>query len=322
MSAGESLKVVALAGGVGGAKLAHGLALNGLGENLTVIVNTGDDFNLYGLQICPDLDTVLYTLAGLANPTTGWGVVDDSLVTLDMMRAYGTDTWFLLGDKDLATHILRTERLRRGERLTTIMTDLAMRLGIEARLLPMCDEPVETKIRTPGGVLDFQEYFVRRRHSDDVLGVEFQGITSATLSIEVAAALDEADLIVICPSNPFVSVDPILGVAEIRERIAGSAAPVIAVSPIIGGQAVKGPAAQMLETLGHDVSATGVATYYRDVIDGMVIDSVDARLASQIESLGMMVGATATLMQSDDDRRQLGRNVIEMANRLGSTCGT
>ncbi|CAN5799766.1 2-phospho-L-lactate transferase [soil metagenome] len=316
----DSINVVALAGGVGGAKLAHGLALTGLGDRLSVVVNTGDDFTLYGLHISPDLDTVLYTLGGLANPGTGWGVVDDSLVTLEMMQVYGVDTWFMLGDKDLATHILRTERLRNGDSLTAIMGDLARALGIEAHMLPMCDEPVPTKVKTPGGLLDFQEYFVRRRHSDDVYEVVFDGIDRATVSPTVAKAIDGADLIVICPSNPFVSVDPILAVPGMRDRISASPAPVVAVSPIIGGQAVKGPAAQMLASLGHEVSAAGVAGYYRDLLDIIIIDDVDRDLSREIEKLGIQAAITNTLMKSDEDRRGLAAFTIQAGLQQRTTC--
>ncbi len=315
----DSLRVVALAGGVGGAKLAHGLALDGYADRLSVIVNTGDDFTLYGLHISPDLDTVLYTLGGLANPATGWGVVDDSLVTLEMLGAYGVDTWFMLGDKDLATHILRTERLRNGDSLTAIMGDLANALGIEAQLLPMTDDPVETKVRTAEGLLDFQEYFVRRRHADDVFEIVFDGIENASLTDPVADSLESADIIVICPSNPFVSVDPILSVDGVRERIAQSSAPVVAVSPIIGGEAVKGPAAQMLASLGHEVSAAGVAAYYRDLIDVLIIDEVDRDLAARIEPLGIAVAITQTLMRTDQDRRNLARFVVDAGLQATAT---
>ena len=307
----DSLRVVALAGGVGGAKLAHGLTMNGLGDRLAVVVNTADDFSLYGLHISPDLDTVLYTLGGLANPVTGWGVVDDSGVTLDMMKSYGVDTWFLLGDKDLATHILRTERLRAGESLSAIMADLAAALGIEAELLPMTDQLVQTKVQTDEGLLDFQDYFVRRGHADDVSGVVFEGVEEAMMPAPVAAAIEAADVIVICPSNPFVSVDPILAVEGMRERILRSPAPVVAVSPIIGGEAVKGPAAQMLSSLGHEVSAAGVAAYYGDLIDVIVIDEVDRLLGARIEAQGAGVAITGTLMKTDEDRRALARFSIE-----------
>ena len=308
--------VVALAGGVGGAKLAHGLALNGYGERLAVVVNTGDDFTLWGLHISPDLDTVLYTLGGIANPATGWGVAEDSLVTLEMLGTYGVDTWFMLGDKDLATHILRTARLREGESLTAIMADLALALGIEARLLPMTDDPVATKVRTPAGLLDFQEYFVRRRHADDVHEIIFDGIESATVPDGVGSALASADIIVICPSNPFVSVDPILQTGDMRARISRSGAPVVAVSPIIGGEAVKGPAAQMLASLGHDVSALGVAAYYRDLVDVLIIDETDRALAGAIAELGVEVAVTNTLMWTDDDRRELARFTVDAGLRM------
>jgi LPPG:FO 2-phospho-L-lactate transferase len=316
VTAGE--RIVALAGGVGGAKLAHGLALSGLGERLSVVVNTADDFTLYGLHISPDLDTLLYTLAGRANPETGWGLAGDSYTALEMMRAYGIDTWFLLGDKDLATHILRTERLQSGQRLTAVMGDFARALGIEARLLPMCDELVQTKVRTPDGLLDFQEYFVRRRHSDDVYEIVFDGIERATLPAAVSDAIGAADLIVLCPSNPFVSVDPILAVPGLREQIDRSAAPVVAVSPIIGGEAVKGPAARMLASLGHEVSAAGVAAYYRDLIDVLVIDEVDRELAGRIEALGIRTAITNTLMKTDEHRAALARFTIESGLRAYS----
>jgi LPPG:FO 2-phospho-L-lactate transferase len=311
-------RVAALAGGVGGAKLAHGLALTGLGERLSVIVNTADDFTLYGLHISPDLDTVLYTLAGQANPETGWGVAGDSYVTLEMMRDYGIDTWFLLGDKDLATHILRTERLRDGQSLTAVMSAFAGALGVEARLLPMCDEPVMTRVRTPDGLLDFQEYFVRRRHSDHVSEIVFQGIEGAAMTDAVANAIDGADLIVFCPSNPFVSVEPILCVPGLRARIQRSDAPVVAVSPIIGGSAVKGPAAQMLASLGHDVSSAGVAAYYRDLIDLLVIDEVDRELAGRIEAFGVRTAVTNTLMKTDEERAALARFTIEAGLQVRS----
>jgi LPPG:FO 2-phospho-L-lactate transferase len=308
--------VVALAGGVGGAKLAHGLALTGLGARLSVVVNTGDDMQLFGLHISPDLDTVMYTLAELANPVQGWGIVDESFATLEMIKRYDRDAWFLLGDKDFATHILRTERLRAGVPLTTVTAELAGPLGIDAAILPMCDEPVETLIETPDGVLEFQDYFVRRRHADDVSGVRFQGIEAATVTPQVSTALERAGGIVLCPSNPFVSIDPILAVGDVRARLVEHPAPVVAVSPIIGGQAIKGPAAHMLATLGHPVSAAGVAALYRDFLDGMVIDAVDAALAPEIEALGPAVHVTNTIMRDDADRRRLATETLAFTARL------
>ena len=309
-----SKAIVALAGGVGGAKLAHGLQL-ALDDptQLTIIVNTADDFDLYGLRICPDLDTVMYTLSGLANPATGWGIRDDTHATLEMIGRYTGQSWFTLGDRDFATHIIRTERLRQGDLLSEITHDLSAALGIPARLVPMTDDRVATLIETPDGVLDFQEYFVAHRHQDHVTGVRFDGITTATPAAGELAALAQADAIIICPSNPIVSVGPILGVPGMRAALANSPAPVVAVSPIVGGQALKGPAAQMLASLGHEVSSLGVARLYGDTIEGLVIDRADEALASDIEALGLRVLVTGTIMTSDADREQLARETLDFA---------
>lgn len=308
--------VVALAGGVGGAKLAHGLALSGLGAQLSVVVNTADDMQLFGMHIAPDLDTVMYTLAGLANPVQGWGIVDESFTTLEMIKRYNRDAWFLLGDKDFATHILRTERLRAGASLTDVTAELSGALGVETAILPMCNEAVETRVETPDGVLEFQEYFVRRRHADDVSGVRFQGIEAARVTARVSAVLAQARCVILCPSNPFVSIDPILAVGDFRARLAAHPAPIVAVSPIVGGEAIKGPAAHMLATLGHPVSALGVAALYRDFLNGMVIDTVDAALAPEIEALGMAAHVTNTIMRNDTDRRTLADETLAFAARL------
>ena len=311
--------IVALAGGVGGAKLAHGLALCGLGDSLSIIGNTADDFSLYGLHISPDLDTVMYTLAGIANPETGWGIAGDSFVTLEMIGEYGDENWFWLGDKDFATHILRTDGLRTGRRLTEIMAGLAGALGVEAHILPMCDEPVQTRVDTPGGLLEFQEYFVRRQHQDEVLGVRFEGVEVATLSTEVDLVLAQATIVILCPSNPIVSIDPILSVPGVRSRLREAEVPVVAVSPIIGGEALKGPAGHMLETLGHEVSAFGVAELYRDFLSGMVIDEVDRGLAERIDSLGIPLHITNTIMKSEADRRTLARETLDFAAGLAQS---
>ena len=233
-----------------------------------------------------------------------------------MIQRYGVDTWFTLGDKDLATHILRTERLRNGESLTSVMADLAEALGIAARILPMTDDPVATKIRTGDGLLDFQEYFVQRRHADDVFAIEFEGIEAARLPDHVASAVEAADLIVLCPSNPFVSIDPIVAVEDMKTRLISASAPVIAVSPIIGGAAVKGPAADMLRSLEHDVSAAGVAHYYRDLIDAIIIDDTDRHLAEKIEAWGIRTFSCNTLMKTDEDRRSLAAFTVESGLRL------
>jgi LPPG:FO 2-phospho-L-lactate transferase len=304
------LKVFALAGGIGGAKLAAGLQTVLPPGDLTVVVNTADDFDLWGLRICPDLDTVMYTLVDLANPETGWGVVGESFGTLGMLARYGEDTWFKLGDRDLATHILRTSRLCAGEPLTRITSDLSGVLGVRSTILPMCDEPVATILDTPDGPLEFQEYFVRRRQRDEVLGVELRGIDDARPTDAVLKALAAADIVVFCPSNPVVSIGPILAVPGMRKALAASRAPKIAVSPIVGGRALKGPADRMLASLGHEVSAAGVARIYRGLIEGMVVDRVDEGERSEIEALGMRVLATHAIMRDASDRGRLAREVL------------
>jgi len=308
--------IVVLAGGVGGAKLAHGFAQLDLGERLAVVVNTADDFELYGLAISPDLDTVLYTLAGIANPATGWGILGDTANTLAMIGRYGRSTWFWLGDRDLATHILRTERLRQGARLTDVTRELATALGVDARILPMCDEPVRTVVTTPDGDLPFQEYFVRRRQQDTVLAVRFAGIEQARPTPEVEQVLAAPEVIVLAPSNPIVSIGPILALPGLRERLRRTPAPVVAVSPIVAGRALKGPADRMLASLGHEVSPVGVARLYRDFLDGLVIDVQDAALAPAIADLGIAPYVTQAVMADPPDRARLAREVLAFARQL------
>jgi LPPG:FO 2-phospho-L-lactate transferase len=311
-----SMRVVALAGGVGGAKLADGLYRVLPPEGLSVVVNTADDLDLHGLRVCPDLDTVLYTLAGLADPVQGWGIAGDTFCALDLLGRYGAPTWFRLGDRDLATHIRRTELLRAGARLTEVMRTLADALGVHARLLPMCDEPVATRVRTPGGTLDFQEYFVRRHHADPVLGLEYAGIEEAHVTPEVAAAVQEAVVIVLCPSNPFVSLGPLLAVPGMRDLLRRPGAPIVAVSPIVAGQALRGPAAAMLRTLGHEPSALGVARLYSGCVHGFVLDEADRALAPQVEALGLRALVAPTVMSSPDDRRRLAVATLAFAQEL------
>lgn len=308
--------IVALAGGVGGAKLAQGLALAAGPENLAVVVNTGDDFDLYGLRICPDLDTVMYTLAGIADPVNGWGIAGDTTKTLDAIAAFGREPWFRLGDGDFATHILRTEALRDGVPLSAVMADLAGSLGIRARILPMTDSPIATMVRTADGELAFQDYFVARRQQDEVLGVRFAGIESAAPAPGVAEALATATAIVICPSNPFVSVAPILDVPGLRALVDASSAPKIAVSPIVGGMAIKGPAARMLESMGHEVSPVGVARLYAELVDGFVLDETDADLAPMVEALGLRALVAQSVMGGPEDRARLAAQVLEFAGEL------
>ncbi len=310
------MRVCAIAGGVGGAKLAAGLQAVLPPGDLSVIVNTADDFDLWGLRICPDLDTVMYTLAGLANRETGWGVTDESFNTLAMISDYGEDAWFKLGDRDLATHILRTQRLRAGMSLTQVTADLSAALGIRNRLLPMCDEPVSTVLETPEGLLEFQEYFVRRRQRDDVLGVELRGIEKARVPVEVASAVSEAEAIIFCPSNPVVSIGPILAVPEMRELLSNCPVPRVAVSPIIGGKALKGPADEMLRSLGHEVSAAGVARMYEGLVDGFVMDRADENEEASISALGMRVLSTEAVMRDEPDRGRLAREVLNLCSKL------
>jgi LPPG:FO 2-phospho-L-lactate transferase len=306
-------RVVAIAGGVCGAKLAQGLALAAGADAVTVVVNTADDFDLYGLRICPDLDTVLYTLAGIADPVQGWGVTGDTTRTLEALAAYGEDPWFKLGDRDFATHILRTARLRAGEPLSSVMAGLAAALGVRSHILPMTDDPVATLVETPAGLLEFQDYFVARRQQDEVNGVRFSGIERATPGPGVLDAIAAAGVIVFCPSNPFVSVGPVLAVPGLRDALAAAGAPKIAVSPIVGGSAIKGPAGKMLASLGHEVSALGVARLYTGLLDGFVIDKQDARLAPAIEALGLRVLVTDAVMGGPEDRARLAAQALAFA---------
>ena len=274
-------RVVALAGGVGGAKLADGLQAH-LGADLTVVVNTGDDCWRHGLLVMPDHDTVLYNLAGIEQVEWGWGIEGDTHATMAQLGVYGEETWFGLGDRDLALHIVRTARLRAGARLTDACLGAQRSLGIAARILPMSDDPVATEVRTADGWLEFQEYFVHQRQAPDVLELRFAGIEAAAPTPEVLAALAAAEAIVIAPSNPLVSVAPILDVPGMREALAAARArgvPVAAVSPIIGGKALKGPADRMLAALGHESSALGVARLYADLVDAFVLDTEDADAA-------------------------------------------
>jgi LPPG:FO 2-phospho-L-lactate transferase len=304
--------VVALAGGVGGAKLAEGLQAI-LGERLTVVVNTADDTERHGLLVCADHDTVMYTLAGLENPEFGWGLAGDSWAVMHALERYGEEGWFRLGDRDVATHIVRTERLRRGARLTEVLRELQRSLELAATILPMADEPVRTQVRTDDGWLDFQDYFVRLRQVPDVHEVRFVGIEAARPTAEVVAAVGAADVVVIAPSNPIVSIGPILAVPGMPELLDGArrrGARIVAVSGIIGGKALKGPADRMLASLGHEASALGVARGYAGLIDAFVLDAVDAELAPDVQALGVRAVVTDTIMTDDASRARLAREVL------------
>ncbi len=258
----------------------------------------------------------MYTLGDLANPETGWGVRDESFEALGMISTYGEDTWFKLGDRDLATHILRTNNLRSGERLTDATAKLTSTLGIPSDILPMCDEPVSTILDTPDGPLEFQEYFVRRSQKDELLDVTLRGIEAATVPLEVSKAISEAEVIVMCPSNPVVSIGPVLAVPGMRDALAASSAPKVGVSPIIGGRAIKGPADKMMASLGHEVSAMGVARMHADLLDGFVIGHEDEPEREAIEALGMSVLVTEAVMRDAPDRERLAREVLEFSESL------
>ena len=306
-------RVVALAGGVGGAKLALGLQLVVAPGDLSVIVNTGDDQEFHGLLVCPDHDTVLYTLAGLADRERGWGLAGETWAAAAQLARLGEPTWFQLGDRDLALHVHRSRRVREGERLTTVALDVAAMLSVASRILPMADEPVRTRVRTPDGWLPFQDWFVRLRHEPAVLEVALDGVERARMTPEVEGTLVDADAIVICPSNPLVSIGPILAVPGISEAIGAArrgGTRVAAVSPIVGGRALRGPADRMLAALGEEVSAIGVARRYVGLVDAFVIDQADAALAPAVEGLGMRAVVAQSVMTDDESRAALARVVL------------
>jgi LPPG:FO 2-phospho-L-lactate transferase len=304
--------IVALSGGIGGAKLALGLSKVLPPEELLVVANTGDDFEHLGLTICPDIDTLSYTLAGLDNPTLGWGRHDESWAFMDTLAGLGGPDWFRLGDRDLALHVLRTHRLRGGETLSVITDDVRRQMGIGPRVLPMSDDPVRTRILGDEGWIDFQDWFVRQRAAPVVRAVEFAGAATARPQPDVLAALRAGPrAVVICPSNPFISIEPILAVPGMREAIKASGAPVIAVSPIIAGQAVKGPTAKMFAELGTPPSAAAVAARYGDLLHGYVMEEGD-----DDAGIAPRVFRAATLMRTLDDKVALARAVLAAADAL------
>jgi LPPG:FO 2-phospho-L-lactate transferase len=309
------VKIVALAGGVGGAKFAHGLAQILPPEDLTIIINTGDDFEHYGLYICPDLDTVCYTLAGIANPATGWGRLNESWNVIENASRLGGPAWFRLGDQDLGTHLERTRRLKEGQTLSQVMKDFCEAWGIQQRILPMSDQPVRTIVETEEGDLAFQEYFVHRRCEPRVRGFRFEGIESAGPAPGAWEAIQSADAVIICPSNPWVSIDPILRVISPQLLGGNPGVRFFAISPIIGGQAVKGPAAKMYREVGIEPSALAVARHYCDLATGFVLDHVDKQLEGEIRGLGMRTSVTNTLMNSHDDRKQFALEVLDFIGR-------
>ena len=312
----RSRLVIALSGGIGGAKLALGLSRILPADDLMIVANTGDDFEHLGLSISPDLDTLMYTLAGVSNPETGWGRRDETWNFMSALEGLGGETWFQLGDRDLATHVERTRRLGAGELLSQITGDFARRFGLRLRLLPMSDDPVRTQVRTSEGWLEFQDYFVRRRCEPAVLELAFAGAAEARPHPEVIAAFNTERLraVLICPSNPFISVDPILAVPGLRTAIEQCGAPVVGVSPIIGNRAVKGPTAKMMGELGHEVTAAAVARHYGSLLDGYILDHEDQ---AAVPEIGVRTSVARTLMVTLEDREELASHALDLADDIG-----
>ena len=314
----DSEHYLALCGGVGGAKLALGLS-NLLGDKLSIAVNTADDFEHFGLHISPDIDTVIYTLSGKNNKEQGWGVENESWNFLDAMKDLGQESWFQIGDRDLATHITRTQQLQSGKTLTETTRFLARQLSIKSNIIPMSDDPVRTMIGIKDGqYMPFQHYFVRKKCQPKVDRFKFEGIETARLSPALISTLNNPHLkgIIICPSNPFVSIDPILSLPGLKETIQNHSTPIIAVTPIIGGQAVKGPTTKMMLELGISQHATSIAHYYSDLIDGFILDERDANLKSDIQEPGLKVKLAQSLMKTLDDRINLASNCLDFTRQL------
>lgn len=302
--------VVALAGGVGAARFLDGLTRVVAPERIFIIGNTADDAEIHGLHISPDLDTVTYTLAGLADPKRGWGIRGDDFRCLEALGRLGAETWFQLGDSDLATHLYRTERLRQGATLTDITAEIAAALGVRSRIVPVSDDRVRTRVCTPAGELEFQAYFVKRRARDKVLNVRFEGALQASPARGVIEAIAAADAIILCPSNPFISIGPILAVPGIREALQRKRDRVLAISPIVGGRAVKGPAAHMMKSMRLRPAAAEVARLYADFAGTFVLDQVDRKQAAQVKTLGMRPVVTNTIMRGLRERKSLARAVV------------
>ena len=309
------MRVALLSGGTGGAKLAHGFQQVLPAGDLSVIVNVADDLELFGLHVSPDLDSVLYTLSGLVDPVRGWGVAGDTDRALTMLERYGEETWFWIGDADLGTLVRRSAQLRRGATLTQVTADMATALGVPSRILPATDDRFRTRVLTDDGDLEFQRYFVERGQRDEVRGVSFEGAAEARPTAAVLSALRDAELVVIGPSNPIVSIGPILAIPGVREAVASAPGTTVAVSPIVAGRALKGPTDRMMASLGHEVSAAGVARLYQGLVHRYVLDEVDADLAPEVEATGMEAMSAPTVMQTDADRANLARLLVEAAAR-------
>jgi LPPG:FO 2-phospho-L-lactate transferase len=303
-------KIVALAGGVGAAKLLRGLVKVVSPQNLVIIGNIGDDVELYGLHISPDLDIVMYTLAGIVDEAKGWGIAGDTFHCLEMLERLGFETWFKLGDRDLAIHIIRTKMLREGYTLSQVTARLCKMLGVNVSLIPASDDPVRTKIQSGQLILDFQEYFVKRKAMDVVTNVLYEGAGKARPAPGVVEAIREAERIIICPSNPILSIAPILSIPAIRKALEDSKVPVIGISPIIGGKAIKGPADKIMTSMGFEASAYGVAKFYGSLLKHFIIDEVDLEHRERIQEIGIKVTVTNTLMKSIEDAVNLAKVVM------------
>ena len=303
--------ITALSGGVGAARFLTGLLRIVREDELSVVVNTGDDIELFGLHISPDLDIITYTLAGIVDEMKGWGIRGDTFRCLEMLKKFGEDTWFSLGDRDLATHLYRTGQLKQGSTLSQVTNEICAVLGLKSKILPMSNDLFETRIVTPKGSMHFEEYFVKRHFRDEVLSVEFVGASSAKPSPGVIDALLDAKVVVVCPSNPIVSIGTILSVAGVRDALKQTDARVVAVSPIVAGAPLKGPADKMMRALGLEVSAYGVAKLYSDFLDTMVIDIRDVAQKGKIEKLGLGVIVTNTIMKTLEDKVSLAKSVLQ-----------
>lgn len=302
--------VVALAGGVGAARLLRGLVQVISPEDLMIVGNTGDDVELYGLHVSPDLDIIMYTLAGIVDEAKGWGVSGDTFNCLEMLGKFGFETWFKLGDKDLAIHIARTKLLRNGMTLSQATTELCRMLGVKAKLIPMSNDPVRTKVVSGQLRLEFQEYFVKRGTKDEVTDVFFEGAEKAKPAPGVIKAIKGAERVIICPSNPVLSISPILSISVINKELRNSRAHIVGVSPIVGGKAIKGPADRVMADMGLEASAYGVAKFYEDFLDHLIIDEVDESQKKRIEELGVKVTVTDTIMRNLEDSIRLAKVVI------------
>lgn len=313
-----AIRYIAFSGGVGGAKLALGLARALPSDELLIVANTGDDFDHLGLRICPDLDTVAYTLAGRANRAQGWGLEGETWHCLAALSALGGADWFRIGDRDIATHLYRSHRLREGVPLSKITREICAALGVAHRLVPMSDDRVATIVDTADGPLPFQDYFVRRRCEPAVRAFRFAGAADATLQSDLLAALDSPELraVIFCPSNPFVSIGPMLAIPGAREALRAAGVPIVAVSPIVGGKAIKGPAAKMMQELGLPVTPVAVAQHYRNLVTAVVIDDTDREQAPSVHALGLKCAAMPTVMHTDDDKLRLAESVIEYCDVL------